>query len=37
MDRWLRREIAGPPRTDAKLVKRADSDVLRILDWIGGE
>ena len=28
-DRWLRREIASLPRIDAKLVKRAGSDVLK--------
>ena len=27
--RWLGREVASPIRTDAKLVKRADSNVLK--------
>ena len=29
MVRWLRREVASPIRIDAKLVKRADSIVLK--------
>ena len=28
-DRWLRREVTSLPSIDAKLVKRADSDVLK--------